>query len=287
MILLPAMLILAINKKERFIYTQYLSKEVILKTLFFISPILIYFIFLYFYSSHQNISKDLKSDFITRFSGLIFNFQSVKHSVETLISMFLILGIPIYFLTNSLNTKNELFQTHKKYTRAFLITAIINSAIVISTTQARETRLFVIPMFFIWPIFVNLFLEDIKALFSLKNYTVIFKNWKSTCFFIFLNIMNFLISFKAFRSTLGNDKDNYFNEYLFMIILTIIIHSLIKRNRRISSIKDLNNLSPPNKPSIDLVSKSQASRFSSRLYCLLSAKLLLCRKTICKHTYFS
>ena len=88
-------------------------------------------------------------------------------ATETIFSFFLILGLPIYFLVISIIKKSYSSLLEKKLFKSFLITVIINSVIVILTTKARESRLFVIPLFFLWPIFFN-YLKNMNENFNFK-----------------------------------------------------------------------------------------------------------------------
>ena len=237
LILLPALLLIVTHKEGRFNCKECLNKKSLLKISYLIIPVFVYLIFLKIYLTQNNFLEISKSDFLNRFSAYDFNLQTPKHALESLISLFLIIGLPLYFLYNRINQKNPIPQMQQKYISAFLVTIIINSVIVLLTTQAREARLFVIPLFFIWPIFTNLFLEDIKFIFSPKNYILVLTKWKYVAFFIFLNFLNYIFSFKAYTTTLGRPEDNYFNEYLFITLFIVITHAILKHSQHTSSNK--------------------------------------------------
>ncbi|MGS0524018.1 hypothetical protein ACU8V7_01325 [Zobellia nedashkovskayae] len=62
---------------------------------------------------------------------------------------------------------NDAWQNSFVY--AFLLTLIINTPLVFMTAFARESRLFALPLLFIWPMFMQLFGSDLKPLFVKKN----------------------------------------------------------------------------------------------------------------------
>ena len=110
--------------------------------------------------------------------------------------------------------------------KSFFITLIINSVIVILTTKARESRLFIHPLFFLWPIFFNIIKEEICEVFKFSNYINLFKRWDYFILFGFLIFLNNLICYKMYTITDGDASQNYFNLYLFLTITIIIFHSL-------------------------------------------------------------
>ncbi len=231
LILIPGLIILFFNteiKKKGF-----LKKDALIKLIFLILPVIIYLIYLtIFLYYHHTIIESSKSIFLNRFHHVKQNFQNLTFTIETLISLFIILGIPIYLLINRINRDKKVEESNKKYIQAFLLTALINSIIVITSAKAREVRLFAIPLLYIWPIFSNIFYEDIKAFFTIKNYIHLFSNISNCILFILLNSINYFISFEYYITTIGDRKYNLFSEYLFLYILIIIIHFLFKMSIR-------------------------------------------------------
>ena len=160
-----------------------------------------------------------------RFDGFIYNFQSPDYTIETLGSIFLVLGLPVYLF---LIGKKELSESKlfSKSARVFWVTLIINTFIVILFTRARESRLFVLPLFFLWPVFASLFLDEMKLIFSKKNYLQVIRNWKLLGLFLLLIGLNYLLSFHLYNSNEG--AGDYFNEYFFVIVYIISSHFLFK-----------------------------------------------------------
>jgi hypothetical protein len=224
-LLIPGLLYLYVSKEEKFCLKNYFSKEGLYKSLLIVTPVFIYFIYLYIFITHTDIVASSKSDFTSRFEHFYDNFKNKNRSIESIFSFFLIYLIPLYLLFVLYIKKIKI--AHKKYLIAFFITLIINTIIVYSTTKAREVRLFVIPLFFLWPIFSNLFLSEIKILFDTKIYKIHFKNWKFIVSFLIIFVINYLISYKIYWFSFVSQKSNYFNEYLFISILLTSTHALI------------------------------------------------------------
>jgi hypothetical protein len=237
LILLPGLLLICIYKEGDFIFKKYISKKNFLKLLYLMIPAVLYLLYLIIFIEKNNITPDPKTDLLSRFSLYAFNTQTQKYAFESLISFFLVLGLPLYFLINGVKNRGVYWTKYHKYVNAFLLTVIINSVIVLFLTQAREVRLFVIPMLFIWPIFSRLFIEDLKLLISIKQYISTFSKLNYVAFFAFLNFLNYTLSFKVYETTIGSPSENYFNEYLFIILFVILTHATLKHNLKTSLTK--------------------------------------------------
>ena len=235
LILLPGLMLIIIYKDGTFSLKTSINKENLFKFGYLTVSIVVYFIFLRVFLEQNDISQESKSDFRDRLSHYYLNVQNQKHAFESLISFFLVLGLTLYLLFNGVKKKITSLNKYSMYVRAFLITVIINSMVVLLTTKAREARLFVIPMFFIWPIFTKLFYEDMKLLISVKYYISTFRKLNYVAFFAFLNILNYILSFKVYETTVGDPNENYFNEYLFITIFLILTHATLKHNLNTSS----------------------------------------------------
>jgi len=221
-ILIPALALFLLSKENnplKFFSASYLKRLLLL-----ILPFLAYVIFIIIYINVYDLQDATSDDLSVRFSGFEMNFDGPVASSETIISMFVILGIPLYFIYFILKNR-VVSERQMKFINAFLLTVIINSIIVILFTKAREVRLFAIPLFFIWPIFSSLFKEEIKTVCSLNLYIQIFKRWKYLSFFLFFNFLNYMISFELYKTTVGGD--DYFSEYLFVLLFILIAHVFI------------------------------------------------------------
>ena len=152
MILLPA-LFLFFNKAE-----LKLSKRVFI----FVLPVLLYFIYLFAFMLTNNVIDGSVSIFLNRFKPFTENFENQFRSVESIFSLVSVLFIPLFFVyekLKELKNENLLFIA---FLKAFLLTFIINTFVVLITTKARESRLFVLPLFFLWPVFGHLLINPLK-----------------------------------------------------------------------------------------------------------------------------
>lgn len=223
MILLPA-LFLFFNKAE-----LKLSKRVFI----FVLPVLLYFIYLFAFMLTNNVIDGSVSIFLNRFKPFTENFENQFRSVESIFSLVSVLFIPLFFVyekLKELKNENLLFIA---FLKAFLLTFIINTFVVLITTKARESRLFVLPLFFLWPVFGHLLINPLKLFFHLNSYKKVFSSWIGILFFVFLNFLSYLVSFKIYSPRVEGQRISFFSEYLFISFFIIIMYVLLKSSKKI------------------------------------------------------
>ncbi|MBK9590783.1 MAG: hypothetical protein IPO32_04480 [Crocinitomicaceae bacterium] len=219
-ILLPAMTLFLLNFKETKIgpekFKFYIKRLTILSI-----PVLVYLGFLIIFIQTHELGTASQSDLDSRFKAIELNFATSQAASETIISFFIILGLPLYFLY-SVSRNRVLTLQQSKLINAFLLTVLINTLVVLFMTKAREVRLFALPLFFIWPIFSTIFKHEINIICSPNLYLKMFKNWKYLSFFLFFNFLNYKISQYLYVNTAGGD--DWFTQYLFWLNFVILAH---------------------------------------------------------------
>ncbi|MBC8769521.1 hypothetical protein H4O18_16100 [Arenibacter sp. BSSL-BM3] len=188
-------------------------------------PLPLYGIYLGIFLWATGIWKETSEVVANRLSCYFENFGTYSSSVETIVSFFLVLGPSLYFLYMSMKPK-AFTLLEKKYVLAFLVALVINSPIVMAATLARETRLFALPLFFIWPLVGQLFGKDLTLLSRPGLYLDCFKNWRYRILLLALCLINYMVSFKLYVPSFPA-KDNFFNEYLFVLLLMISLHFVL------------------------------------------------------------
>lgn len=233
MLLLPALLFFIPGLRK--FNVSLFSKEHVRLCIPILLPLLFYGIYLALFIYTHDQLKATQIEMASRYSCFLENFESAKNSVETWTSLFLALAPFLYLVVVKMRNK-EVQKSQKKWIGAFLLTVIINTPIVILTAFARETRLFALPLFFIWPVFLQLFELEIKLLFSFKIYSKILKRWSYLLGFLSLNSVNFWFCFLKYPE-LGLGENTFFKEYLFVIIVLMVLHAMLhhfaKRNPQI------------------------------------------------------
>lgn len=184
------------------------NRSTIYKFFTLIIPAIIFEIinlFIFYKLNLLNQSKNYLED--SRFAHLIYNFQNIHFSIETMVSAFLILAIPIYLIYKT-NQRNLIEEGHSSLIKAGAISILINTPIVLISARAREARLFALPLIFLWPILGYYFDKlKIKISFS-RNYI----------YFIALLLIATLSVF-IYTPTYSGGFDYGYHSYLFLFII--------------------------------------------------------------------
>jgi len=214
-------------------WTSMVKKKLLLLFL----PLPLYGIYLGVFIWATGIWKETSEVVANRLSCYFQNFGTYASSVETIVSFFLVLGPALYFLYMSIKPKAYTI-LEKKYILAFLLALVINTPIVMAATLARETRLFALPLFFLWPLAGQLFGKDLTLLLKPRLYLDCLRDWRYSFVLVGLCLLIYMVSFKLYVPSFPS-KDNFFNEYLFVILLIMSVHFLfvdfLKRNTERSS----------------------------------------------------
>ncbi len=231
MILIPGLFMLYVYESKIDFKGNFESIRVREKTIALAVPILVYCFYVYFVMQESKDFESSRDYLLLRFSRMGYNFQNLDFIIETIGAIIIMYLIPIYFLFQSF--KNPFFLSLKlnKFVKAFFLTLVINLIIVLLSARARELRLLVMPLFFLWPIFGFFMSQELKHLLLVRqNYFDVFAKIKYILAITFLTVLNFIVSFKIYHTTIG-PKIGVFNVYLFLSISLIIIHYLIKHDK--------------------------------------------------------
>lgn len=163
---------------------------------------------------HQN-QDYLKN---SRFAHFIYNFQNLNFSIETTVSVFLVLAIPVYLLYK-IYKKNLIEESHFNLMKASAVSILINTPIILLFTRAREARLFALPLVFAWPL-LGYYFEKLKINFSFA---------KEKTFYIALFLIAILSAF-IYRPTYSAGFDYGYRLYLFLFIIFFGI--IIKNSKK-------------------------------------------------------
>ncbi|MDT7830500.1 hypothetical protein RQM65_17660 [Pricia sp. S334] len=236
LLLLPALVLFFPGMKK--VQVRMFSKAHLRLCVPVLLPLLFYGIYLAAFIAVNEQLQATQIEMASRYTCFLENFESTKNSVETWTSLYLALAPFLYLVAVKLKG-NGLQVRHKKWIRAFLLTVAINAPIVILTAFARETRLFALPLFFIWPVFASLFASQIIPLFSVRLYSKVGRKWSYSLTFLILNAANYGFCFVIYPN-LGLGQNTFFGEYLFLINLLMTLHGtlslFIRRNPTIQKI---------------------------------------------------
>jgi len=206
LILFPAFLYLLLPRGYNF-------KKINFRIFFLLIPLGCYCILLY-YLFKQGVAPEAANYFLeTRFTHLSFNFQSAIFAIESLVSMFAVLALPVLLAWRYWKSK-KIDASQKKLLVAFLITVMINTPIVVLAARAREARLFALPLVFLWPLLGTFLLATIKKI-SLS--------WKSILISIIGIALAYLLAFQLFEPTHAAGFEFGFQLYIFLLFSLLSI----------------------------------------------------------------
>tara|TARA_R110000744_G_scaffold5467_7_gene19445 strand:- start:1099 stop:2319 length:1221 start_codon:yes stop_codon:yes gene_type:complete len=195
------------------------------KLLLLFAPLPLYVIYLGIFLWATGIWKETSEVAANRLSCYFQNFGTYASSVESIVSFFLVLGPGLYFLYMS--NKPKIFSAlEKKYVQAFLLALVINTPIVMVATLARESRLFALPLIFLWPLVGQLFGKELTLLTKPSLYLECLRNWRYSMVLLLLSLIIYAIAFRLYVPSFPT-KDNFFNEYLFVLLLIMSLHFVL------------------------------------------------------------
>lgn len=157
-----------------------------------------------------------------RFMEWKYSFQNMQFAKESVIMAF-ITTFPSFFLVYEYVRSKKLL-LYRTYVWAFTISVIINTPLCFVTARAQESRIFALPMIFLWPISGLLF-EGIFARFRQNK-------WRNTyicmiTMFVFILPLSYLAFYFYDPTTNGNAR-LAFQIYFFVIILLVSAFKIYK-----------------------------------------------------------
>lgn len=181
-------------------------------------PVLVYLAYSFCLDHLMTLPNADGNSLLARTKNFNFNFQNTSHTIQTIMSMLVVLGPFIYL---SWFKRNEITGEKKVFFQAFSVTLFINTALVLTTAYARELRLFALPLIFIWPYFSQLFnlkpnLYQLKARIS---------NLKIILFMLILLTLSLL--YLKFKQSFTDYIHTPLDEYFFLMIGLICTHYLL------------------------------------------------------------
>ncbi len=212
-------------------------------------PIVIYMIFILFFLESNGLWGGTQDEFQSRFSCFTENFKDLPSSIESITSVILALGTFIYFLLTYMKHHSP-SRIEKKFIKGFFLCCVVNTPVVLVAAFSRETRLFALPLVFLWPLMAHFCYQEIRLLLSFDLYKQCFRHWRYGVGFVLLTVLNYLLSFRVYVPSFPS-TDNYFNEYLFLALQVIIFHVLLRhyadRNPGHYNLQGWGNVNPAGK----------------------------------------
>lgn len=193
-------------------------------------PLALYAVYLVLFLWYTGLWQETSELARGRFQCIYENFGSLDSALETVFSFILVLG-PVLYLFLMAQRSLSFNGMQKRYIKAFFFVIVINTPIVMLATLAREARLFALPLIFLWPLVGQLFGKEMAMMCKARLYMECFCSLRNILYLIGAVILNYWISFKLYLPSFPTE-DNFFNEYLFIMLLLISVHFILHNNQR-------------------------------------------------------
>ncbi|MBD1398065.1 hypothetical protein H9Q13_12880 [Pontibacter sp. JH31] len=220
LILLPGFALLVVSYEKPL---SFCLKRILLLGL----PVLIYATFLYVFISETNIEEASRQDFMDRFSHFFGNFRNLKFTLESFTSFLLATGLQAYLLYCYASRK-LLTNTEKRYAAAFVLVLVINTLVVFLTTQARETRLFALPLIFLFPFLGKYFISEYRLIRTKISQATKMELARNFALVAVLAGLSLVVTNSYYFQTIGSPSDNLFNEYTGLAAILFFSHFVFR-----------------------------------------------------------
>ncbi|MFZ1331612.1 MAG: hypothetical protein WAR83_05465 [Flavobacteriales bacterium] len=165
--------------------------------------------------------------FISRFELYKVNFQNWRYTSESLFSVLLAVGVPSYLLWCYPNLIPR--SMHVSWNRSYWLSLIIIIPVVMFMANARESRLFAIPLVFLWPIlgpFVRQFFMDVVG-GTRKFYQT--QRKQLALFLVGSIVLSAFMAYAVYQQTGQLPDSNLHNEFLFVALAAVLYHYQLRR----------------------------------------------------------
>ncbi|MCM4166998.1 hypothetical protein KCTC52924_01854 [Arenibacter antarcticus] len=226
--LIPGIVIIGLG--SGLVSVKHWSLKEIRKWVLLFLPIPIYTVYLLLFLWNTGLWQETSDIAASRFQCVQDNFGTMASAKETLFSFILVLG-PVFYLLLMAQRTMRFKGLQKRYIKAFILAVIVNTPIVMLATLAREARLYALPLIFLWPLVGQLFGKELMLMCKAQLYLDCFRSLRNKLYLLGSVTLNYWISFKVYVPSFPS-KDNFFNEYFFIMLLLISIHFILHNYHR-------------------------------------------------------
>lgn len=192
---------------------SFLARAVVL-----VLPLLVYATFLLYYLPAAGIVDRSREDLGGRFSFFDCNFGDGDMAGESLCFAFLAVGLPVFLIARyALSTACS--ADNRRWVKAFLIGLVLNTAVVLVATKAREARLFVLPLMLVLPLLGRAWSVEVERHGGLATLFRPLKTWYYALAFVLFAAIVVLVSDHIFSLSDGVGSENLFHEYFVLSAL--------------------------------------------------------------------
>tara|TARA_B100000809_G_scaffold86057_2_gene84480 strand:- start:4691 stop:5389 length:699 start_codon:yes stop_codon:yes gene_type:complete len=219
LIILPAILLFLLEIDFKKIFQTKLKTT--FKFFLLLLPVVVYAIYLLWFYNEYPEAYDQAKEFLNknRFGIYEKNFRNIGNITRTVLSFSSVCLFPIIILF-IYKKSNNFSNSDKRLIDAFWLTLFINTGIILLSVYAEESRVFALPLLFIFPIFGKILVaifQPSKAFFKFLIHP----------FRLGLIFLTSVLSWYAYNYLYSltdiNSSDNFYVEYNVCIVLIITL----------------------------------------------------------------
>lgn len=184
-------------------------------------PLVLYGAFLWYFLSSSQLVPGIVDDLNSRRDLISFNFRDIDLTAESLWYLYLVIGIPVFLLLRYQDS-SPCTTRENQMICAFLIALALNSLVVFFFTQAREARLFALPLLLVWPLLGKALLTELERHGGRKSYLAYFLRPARSLLLLGSLVAIYALVRLTFPMSTGIQQDNPFHEYIAIQTLFMI-----------------------------------------------------------------
>lgn len=189
-------------------------------------PLILYLLYLmWFFEKNPQIVDISHKVLSTKFMHYKKNFRDIENISRTLLSFFSVFFLPIFLLVYY-RIKYSFLESERRWIYAFWLTFVINTIIVILSVYAEESRVFALPLLFLFPFFGKITSGLIVFSQSFLHYLLCTK--RVIILFVSTSLA-WLLFEQLYKLTNFNMSDNLYREYNTLIVFFIVLILLYSR----------------------------------------------------------
>jgi len=222
-LLLPAITLFLMDINFRKIYEEKI--KIILVILTVSLPIILYvFYLLWFYNMNPQQFVETKTVLLDKFMNYKKNFKDLENISRTILSFTSVYLLPVFFII-IFKRKHKLILLDTKLMYAFWISFFLNTVIVLLSVYAEESRVFTLPLLFIFPIFGKIIRIVIRFSPQFLKYMV---HPKRLLFLVSITVIGWILFNQVYKLTSFKMTENLYREYntISFLIIGIVCVSL-------------------------------------------------------------
>lgn len=201
-----------------------------------VAPLLLFVLFTYWIVQRQDIADPTLTDIGGRLGFIGFNFGTWSMVSESVAYMVLVFALPVFLLVRFGSLPDRTTEDRHRL-KAFWITLVLNTLVVLFAAKAREARLFTLPLILGWPLLGRAIMHEIQRAEGIGSFLAFLRQPLLAVEFALKAVVLSIAVYKLFSLSTGIEQENLFHEYLIAELLLILICLYADKHRQRSKLR--------------------------------------------------